>query len=217
MDNNNQNIKIGNKKYAIHRATLKKWLELEDIRLGIKKATDSKDKHVSELIYTFLSVAFGIPDINWDTLTWIRVAEIYTKIITLNLPKYNFPILNIDSSDGGKVAWDYEGRTWYLWSHMVMSKYGWHLDYVANLDIDDALALIQEILIEEQTAKEWEWSLSEIAYPYNENSKSNKFVPLERPKWMRVEQKIEPVKKVKILRKHMPIGNIVRAVDAKSS
>jgi len=208
-----ENVHIGRKKYTLHRAALKKWLELEDIRLSIKKAADSENKQVSELIYTYLSVAFDIHDIKWDTLTWIRIAEIYSTIIMLNLPKLEFPILKAKVQDDRKVAWEYDGRTWYLWSHLLMSKYGWHLDCVASMDIDDALALIQEILIEEQIEKEWEWSLSEIAYPYDENSKSNKFSPLERPDWMSAPTKIEPIKKVKILRKHMPIGNIVSMVD----
>jgi len=205
-----EKVHVGKQQYILHRAKLKRWLVLEDTRSSIKEAADSGDEQLAELIFSYLSVAFDVQDIGWSSLPWLQVAELYTTALTVNLPRLSFPILQVHVKDEREVAWDYDGRTWYLWSHMIMSSYSWTLNYVSKLDIDDALALIQEILIEEQTAKEWDWSLSEIAYPYNESTKKSEFKPLEKPEWMRVQGEIKPIKKIKILRKHMPIGNVVK-------
>jgi hypothetical protein len=53
-----------------------------------------------------------------------------------------------------------------------------------GLGIDDFYALLQELLTEEQLEKEWEHSLSEVAYQYDPASKTNSLVPLRRPSWM---------------------------------
>lgn len=209
MDNNNSIVNIGRDEYTLTRARLKSWLALEDLRLSIKKAAEDGDEQLVELIYSYLSAAFGVHDIIWSSLEWIRVAELYITAQTINLPTLSFPILTIRVQDDREVSWDYEGRTWYLWSHLIMAKYGWSIQYTADMDIDDALALIQEILIEEQTAKEWDWSLSDKAYKYNEHTKVSEFVPLEKPEWMRVQREIKPIEEVRMPIKFAPVGNVV--------
>lgn len=105
------------------------------------------------------------------------------------------------------VPWDYEGRTWYVWANLLAETYGWDLEYVANLEIEDAVSLVQEVFVNRQLEKEWEWDLSEKSVSYNEKTKTAKHIPLQRPSWMRVRAK--PPKKVKILKSMMPVGNII--------
>ena len=112
-----------------------------------------------------------------------------------------------------KPVWDYEGRTWYSWVHDLAHAYGWSMEYIAELDIDDASSLLQELIIDDQLEKEFYWMTSEIAYPYNESSKKSEFKPLDRPIWMRDE--IRSIKEgkdqtVRILKEHLPVGNIIK-------
>ena len=106
-----------------------------------------------------------------------------------------------------KIPWDYPERDWYYWVHLLASHYGWSIAHISEMDIDDALALLQEIEVEEQMQKEWEYQLSEIAYPYDSNSKASIFKPMDRPFWMRKEAKAQ---KRKMLKKFMPNGYIIK-------
>lgn len=78
----------------------------------------------------------------------------------------------------------------------------------SELDPDDGVALLQEILTDDQLEKEWQWSLSEIAYPYNPDTKKSEFKNLPRPVWMQKEIR-KPVKQIKIPASMLPVG-IVR-------
>jgi hypothetical protein len=89
--------------------------------------------------------------------------------------------------------------------HIFSSTYGWDEDRIANLDIDTAIGLLQEILITEQLDHEWQFSITELAYPYNETTKKSSFRPLPRPDWMK---KIIP-KVTKIRKDFLPLGNII--------
>lgn len=107
---------------------------------------------------------------------------------------------------GGKEEepWDYEGRTWHFYSHLLAKHYGWTLEYISQLHPSDALAKIQEILTDEQLEREFQHSLSDVAYPYNSQTKKSEFHPLSRPFWMR--PKIKETPKIKIPAIYMPIG-----------
>jgi len=94
------------------------------------------------------------------------------------------------------VAWNYAGRAWYLYAHMLSSKYGWSLEYTSNLKLDDALPAIQEILLEEQLEKEFQWTMSERSSYYDDKSKTSKANPLPRPDWM--NRHIDPKKELKV-------------------
>lgn len=199
---------LDGKSYVIERSKLRVWLQLEDIKSEIKKAVDNciYDK-LDYLIIEYISTAFSV-EINWMELEWLMVAEVFQIISKINSISKEFPILRQNIEDK-KIAWDYSGRTWYLWSHLLAKEYGWDLEYIGNFDPDDAIALLQEISISEQLQKEWEYGLSEIAYPYNSTTNTRKFEPLPRPDWMLFSSNIE-VKILKIPKRFMPVGNVIR-------
>jgi hypothetical protein len=175
-------VTIGNKKLSIDRAKLRQWLLLEDIREKIQLAAEVRDRQeVVTQIYSYLSAAFGI-DIDLDKCAWFEVIEVFTQVISLNVPRFDFPLLT-SKLDNQKVAWDYEGRTWYIWVHLL-ARYGWSMEYIANIDIDDALALAQEVAVEDQLEKEWAWGLSDKSTVYDKKGKNAKFKELPRPGWM---------------------------------
>lgn len=204
-------LSLGENKYSFDHIGLRKWLELEEIRETFIKAADegSIDNMVLSLC-SYLSAALGISSSELLELPWYEVANAFSLIAIACIPKYNFAILSPkQNQDEIQSSWDYEQRTWYLWSHVLASSYGWSLEYIAEIDFNDALALIQEITIDEQLRKEWEWGMSELAYSYDEASKKSKFHPLPRPHWMKENVISKPVQKVKILKSMLPVG-IVR-------
>ncbi len=206
-------ILLGENKYSLDRIGLRLWLALEEIREKIIKAAESRDTDNMVLsISSYISAALDISDDGLLQLPWYEVAMAYIQIISLCTPKYNLAILKPkkENQEEKKSTWDYPERTFYLWSHIIASQYGWTLEYIADMPFDDALALLQEAMVEDQLHKEWEWSLSEVAYGMNESTKKTEFHPLPRPKWMSEEIIAPPVKKVKILKSMMPVGKIVR-------
>ena len=197
-------IKIDGVEYEYTRPPLKKWLALEDIRAKLHKAVEAHEtQNVSKYLISVVSTALSIPEETLLERPWYEVAIAYLTISVNDMPRYDFPFLRTKIKDR-KEIWDYEGRTWYVWAHMFSEKYGWKLDYISELDVDDAIALAQEISIDEQLEREWEWMTAEIAYQAKDG-----FKPLERPDWMRFT-KAEPVKMFKIRKDFMPSGIIIR-------
>lgn len=198
-------------KYTLDRVGLKKWIELEDIRYNIRKAAESgnTDELASQLCL-HVSVAFCIPYEDVEKLDWDEVAYAFQIGTLACVPKNDYAILKSKSKDEKEISWDYPGRTFYLWANMLARAYGWTLDYIAELDFDAAIALMQEILVDQQTEKEWQWMLSEIAYPYNPTKKVSEFKALPRPSWMSEKRIVAPVKNVKILKSMLPVGAVVK-------
>ena len=58
------------------------------------------------------------------------------------------------------------------------------MEYIAEIDIDDAIALAQELAVEDQLEREWVWGLSDKSVVYDKKGKNPKFQELPRPDWM---------------------------------
>ena len=121
----------------------------------------------------------------------------YLFLIKFNEVRIAFPFLQPDTTtDPNKEVlpepWEYDNRWIASWIHHVASHYGWSLPDILNLVVEDFFALLQEIMLENQIEREWGYSLSELAYPYNEASKMREFKPLKRPSWMRKDLQPNP-------------------------
>lgn len=210
-------VVLDGKEHEIARARLRAWLQLEDIHEKIVRAADKKNRlEFTNSIYSYLSVALSL-DIDFSTLPWYEIVEAYIDLISLNKPLVEFPILRSINKAVENVPWDYEGRTWHFWAHQLAKSYGWHLDYIAELDIDDAIAHIQEIVTSEQMRKEWEWMLSDKSVSYDKRGKGT-FHDYNRPAWMGGKH-IPPDKQQKLgdkipMKKSMiPMGVVVHWKD----
>lgn len=203
-------IKILNKEVSLKRLKLKEWTRLEPLKRNLDAALQNKTfDTVSNLMAGFIEAVMEqpAPKIAWDKLAWWEFLEVYTEAVQLNNPTIQFPILQTRGEDK-KLPWEYEGRAWYFWLNLFASNYGWDEATIAELDIDTAIGAYQEIEITNQLEKEWEWGMSEIAYPYNKNTKKSEYHPLQRPEWMRpVIPKQLPV--VKIRQEFVPQGNVI--------
>lgn len=190
------------------RLTFKQWIRLEEIREDAQKAAESGADDFPDFVYSYLSAALGVPAEFFENWTWADVFRAYTEVFTYQVLDLPLPILNPSNTSSKELPlWHYKGRTWNYYSHLISKEYGWTLEYVENLSPTEALAHIQEILTDEQLRKEFEWSLSDIAYPYNKSTRKSEFKPLQRPYWML--PKIEQPKKIKMRKDFIPVGNII--------
>lgn len=156
---------------------------------------------------SFLSTALNLSPNVFLQVPWWACIKAFNIVTTKNAPRIPLPL--IVESDNKKLkeeGWNYKGRLWHMYSHLLAKSYGWTLEYVANLKIEEALAKVQEILTDEQLDREFIWASSEVAYPYDSRTQKSKFVPLTRPYWMRPIP-ILP-KKTKILKSLMPVGAV---------
>ena len=199
---------IGDKTYEVSQLRLKKWVEFE----SLKENVTSEAKHgnvdgFSEAILSCVSLCVNVEEL--EKVSWMDVASAYAQCQEINQPSIKFPIFLTQIRSRKQIGWDYEGRSWYVWAHLLAKAFNWSLEYIAELVIDDAIALIEEIFVQDQLDKEWEWSLSELAY----DGKSGKHKPLPRPNWMSsgyVDKK-EELMKTKMPKHMMPVGNIIPA------
>jgi hypothetical protein len=198
-------IRINGNDVEIAQPHLKRWIEQAKLQGEINKSAElhERDKTV-EAIYKYLNF-FSQQD--WETFGWFEVLNVLSQITNLCVPKIDFPIFHTLEKTEQVIA-EYSEKEWYFWLHTLCSKYHWAIEYVKELEIDDAFGLLQEGLIEKQQEREWQWSLTEIAYPYDESSKKSIFKPLKRPDWMTVVKDLTP-KKIKIRKDMMPMGVIM--------
>jgi hypothetical protein len=161
-------------------------------------------------LYRYLSIAVDTEKA-WSELPWIRIRDLFLEIEEINAPTKPFPILLSD--EDAESVWGYEGRTWYFWLNLFSYNYGWDIEYIKRLDIDDAIGLLQEILLAEQKDRDFMWSTSEVAYEYNKATKKSKLKLLDRSEWMRKgfsSSAKEPKKKeTRIRRDFLPVGRII--------
>lgn len=192
--------------YLYRKPKFKTWLELEAVRSKVTKAVETD---FAENVIAYVSTAFPVCKYVVDRLGWNDLLDLFYGLVKKGSPKLQLPILEPVSEspkDSEEITWDYPDRPRYLWSNIIAREYGWSLEYINNLDVDVALALIQEILTDKQLDKEFWWRMSEIAYPYDKNTKSSKFIELPRPYWMKPKPK--EIKMVKIPKALLPVGVI---------
>lgn len=191
--------------FEVHRPGLKSWLELDTILQEIRHAAERKEPGLlAEEIVRYLSAA--IEGSFWADVPWYEAAKAFTSIYALCDIELDFAVLKAKGDDE-ILPWDYDERTWFYWAHSLAIAYGWSLKEIETLDPTHAIALLQEIFVEEQLNKEWEWSLTELAYRYDQVTKKSHYEPLKRPSWMQPD--IGSVKKLRIHKMLMPIGNVV--------
>lgn len=184
----------------------RKWITLENLKSKLIEGADSTD--FPDKMFAYLSASFEIKPEKLEKKTWRECFELFGSANDRFSVKINIPIIRDAPKDGEETDWEYEGRTWYYYSHLLATAYGWDLEYIANLGVEEAFAHIQEILTDSHLEKEFMYSLSEIAYPYNKSTKKGEFKPMRRPYWMKPLAPRE-VKKIKMRKDFIPMGKII--------
>jgi hypothetical protein len=183
------------------------WADRESIAYEINHSLDAKSADVGKLMTAYTSISLNIP-IEWlNRMGWTTVMGLYFVSQSCHVPK-KIPFLSGDSKkESRKYGWDYPGRSPIHWTHLLASTYGWGVEYIRGLDLDVALGLIQEILVDAQLDREFQWSMSEIAYPYDSASKTSKYKPLPRPDYML--EKAKEIRMVMVRKDMLPVGIFV--------
>ena len=180
----------------------RKYLDLETKKSSLLK--ESESAAFPDQVYAYLSDSLGVPVKRLEKQDWENTVQLLLKESTKVQLNRDIPMLKDAPKDTKNVDWDYPGRTWAYYSHLLAKAYGWTIEYIANLDVNEAIAYLQEILTEEHLHNEFAYSLSEIAYPYNSSTKTSNYKPMSRPYWMKAT--VQPIKKMKMRKSMLPVG-----------
>ena len=186
------------------RPKFKKWLDLEQLKSKIFEAIAKKEDTFPELLISYTAIAFSISNKIAKNLHWRYLLFVFLYTSYLCVPSKDLPLLKPSKEKKDKEPWDYDGRSWFMYAHIIARNYGWTMEYIANMNIDHAFAIIQEIITDEQLDREFMWSMSDKSYIYDVKTKSGKPNPLNRPYWMK--EKVAPPKKISIPASMLPMG-----------
>ncbi len=184
--------------------TFKLWLQLENLKEKLLKAV-REGTEFPKLLFSYLETALKFNSKYYEQADWTRIIELFYVVLSKS-PKLELPITSPTNEQHKEESWNYEGRIWHLYSHMLSKSYSWSLEYISQLQVREALAKIQEIITDEQLDREFYYGLSEVAYSYDKGSKKSKYNPMPRPHWMR--PKIKPVEKIILPASMFPVGNV---------
>jgi hypothetical protein len=197
-------VNLGGRRLTIERARLGLFLRL--LRWSNKTREAIKHEDSGALAQSILGyVKEYVADIDANTVPGIDIVAACAQLQTLNQFTIAIPILkSIGSAPDKKNPWDYDERVIVLWIHMIASAYHWALNEIRNLWPDEAAQFVQEILIDDQLTREWEYSLSQVAYKYDKKGKGE-LVPLGRPAWMLAGAP----RTTRIPKRLLPVGHII--------
>jgi len=194
--------------YLLRKIRFKKWSELEDKKYSCLSAVEDSSPNLPQLLADYLSIALLLP-VNYSKVSWKDMIVAFYKVHSVTVLKRKIPLTSYQSDKKEtKDAWDYSGRLWFFYCNLIASEYGWSPKTIASMDVEDALALIQEILTSAHLEREFIWSTTTIAYPYNKATKKSNYSPLAKPYWMLGEVK-QTKKAPPIPKSLLPVGNIV--------
>jgi len=199
-------VMLGGRVIKVSRARLGLFLRLERRLREARQAIKNHDVgSLINSIRSYLELAIG-EEVDPLDCNWAEFFSAFILLVSLNrIPSHIKALTARDHRRSRPPPWDHPDRTYVLWIHLIATNYGWSREEIENLWPEEAAAFVQEILIDEQTKREWEYFLSPIAHPTDKRGK-DMFKPLPRPLWM---QEGARVKKMKIPRKLLPSGRII--------
>ena len=190
-----------------HKLRFKKWITLEEQKNRVVKAVAESSDTFPQEMFTFLSTALSLPVQYFQDASWENIIQSFYKTVHLTQSQISLPILTPSNEKVKDDPWTYDNRLWHLYSHMLAKSYGWTLDYIANLSVQEVLPKVQEILTDDQLEKEFWWGLSEKSVSYDNHTQTAHFQPLPRPEWMKQSHKhIEAPQIAKVPENLRPMG-----------
>lgn len=202
-------LNLGGLEVEVPRARLGLYLQLALASSSIGKAVKARDIGAcatSIRDYLGLCVVNVTNHFDLTQLSGVEILSAYVELSELNSYAIDIPMTKTRTIERQKNSpWDYDGRVLVLWVHILASAYRWSLAEIHNLWPEEAAAYIEEILVDDQLRREWEHSLSTLAYKYDKKGKGT-YTPLSRPDWMRRSGEPKPTK---IPRRLIPVGTII--------
>jgi hypothetical protein len=191
----------------------KEWIELEDKKEQVIRAVEEVKEDFPEIMIDFLSTALLLPKEDLEKMFWVDLMKLFAQVCQDLVPKRKLPILStLNKEKQKKDIWDYDNRSWNFYTHLLAKSYGWTMEYIADLPVEDAIAQVQEILTDQQLQREFTWSMSEASVIYDSKTKTSRPNPLPRPYWMKQidikSEKEVPIEKFKLKKSYLPVGAV---------
>lgn len=182
-------------------------MELEQQKNKIVKAVEESSDDFPDHLFAFLSTALHLSVRLFHKASWEVVIKSFLMVVSLTQCQIQLPIFMSEKKKEKDEPWDYDNREWHLYIHMLAKEYGWTIEYISNLKVEDALSKIQEILIGEQLEREFLWTMSDRSSYWDDRTKTAKTNPLPRPDWMNRHIELEnEVRKSLVPASMMPAG-----------
>lgn len=169
------------------RARLGGYLALQRAQRRIDEAVDRDETElITDGLYEYLCLALpALERVKFDDAPWFEVVAAYMAALGLNvIPDHKKYAILAGQGKDKRVPWDYPERAEILWIHTLANAYHWSKLDIEALWPEEAIAYLQEIYADDQYQREFVYSLSEVAYPYDKATKKSRYQPLERPGWM---------------------------------
>lgn len=209
MDSGAQ-VSLGGQTYVVLRARLGLYLDLEIVRSRFDEAVKTADNGgMSRGLADY--ILLSIPEVKLEDIwavPWHEIVVAYAVLVNLNsVNSDEFAMLSTKQKAGKNVPWDHAQRLKTVWIHSLASAYNWSKTEIENLVVEEAIGYSQEIHADEQIEREFQHSLSEVAYPYDQASKTQRYKPLTRPLWMVKRDRKELI--TKLDKRMLPVGKVV--------
>jgi len=197
-------VELGGTKIECVRGRLGLHLELGESLDEYFKAVGARDpQRAWRALTAYLGLATGRPDLV-ECSTFGEIGAGAPQLWALNRLQFLPPFLE-DPQEFPEPPWTHQWRRLVIWVHKIAAAYGWSRTEILDLSPEEAVIYLQEILIQDQLGREWEYGLSGVGRHYNPKTKKSRFVPLSRPSWM-VDK--EPAK-VQLPKSALPMGRII--------
>jgi hypothetical protein len=180
-------VRLGGRAHTVTRARLGGYLALQRAQRRIDEAGNRGEvKPITDGLYEYLCLAIpALERVEFDDAPWYEVVAAYVAVLDLNtIPEREKYAILVGQGKDRTVPWDYPERDEILWIHTLATAYHWSKADIEALWPEEAVAYLQEIRAEEQYSREFAYSLSEVAYPYDKATKKSRYKPLDRPAWM---------------------------------
>lgn len=171
---------------AVERGRLGAHLLLGGLLDQCQEAVEAREnEEVARVLHAYLAVAIGKKDQEaQEDLRFLEFGTAIIKLRELNRLHFYPPFMESEGTETDPPPWSYEGRGITIWVHRLASTYGWSREEILDLVPEEAVVYLQEIMLDAQFQKEWEWSLSPRSQAYNKVTKQTHHQPLPRPGWM---------------------------------
>lgn len=187
---------------------LKNWAIAEDKKKLIIEAVEDNTSNFPDAVSDYLSTALYF-NIDTGSMYWKDVMDAMSRVASKSTPNVKIPLTTTEGPKQKDEPWEYSGRSWYVYANLLAHAYGWELKKIEQMDVKEALSLVQEILVDDQLDKEFIHSLSEVAYHYDKSTKKSEYKRLPRPSWMVFKQMKKSHAPTRIAKSLLPVGNVI--------
>lgn len=197
-------VEVDGKTYLAQRASLGQHVRLDSIK------TDpalSDDQRIVAYIATALAVDPSVVE-GWFALDVMRV---FDALDDLNNTRAT---IHLDFANGSaNPAYQYPHRALAMIVTRLASAFGWTRHYILNeLTWDEARCYLQEIAISEHAAREYEFSLSELAY--DQHGRQRPFPPLPFPAQLPIARPQGAIPPEVLRRLNVGVAGVIKTAES---